>query len=76
MLFRSRDSQNAGALELLSKPLAEGTLLRRLAHHLKLPAPAAPPMNRAEQLALEAVNLPEGVLGEDFGEGHAAPAQG
>lgn len=33
-------------------------------------------MNRAEKLALEAVNTSAGVLGEDFSEGQPAPAQG
>ncbi|MGY2892703.1 response regulator [Deinococcus sp. UYEF24] len=37
-----RDTQGAGALELLSKPLSESLLLSRLAHHLKLPVPPAP----------------------------------
>ena len=37
-----RESQVAGALELLSKPLSESLLLGRLAHHLKLPVPALP----------------------------------
>jgi len=38
-----RDSLEAGALELLSKPFTDDVLLRRLAYHLKLPAPARPP---------------------------------
>lgn len=59
-----RDSQNAGALELLSKPLAEGTLLRRLAHHLKLPAPAAPPrVVKATSTLLGSLMTRPGILG-------------
>ena len=59
-----RDSQNAGALELLSKPLAEGTLLRRLAHHLKLPAPAAPPrVVEATSTLLGSLMTRPGILG-------------
>ena len=59
-----RDSQNAGALELLSKPLAEGTLLRRLAHHLRLPAPAAPPrVVEATSTLLGSLMTRPGILG-------------
>lgn len=59
-----RDSQNAGALELLSKPLAEGTLLRRLAHHLKLPAPAAlPRVVEATSTLLGSLMTRPGILG-------------
>ncbi len=59
-----RDSQNAGALELLSKPLAEETLLRRLAHHLRLPAPAAPPrVVEATSKLLSSLMTRPGILG-------------
>ncbi len=59
-----RDSQNAGALELLSKPLAEGTLLRRLAHHLKLPAPVIPPrVVEATSTLLGSLMTRPGILG-------------
>ena len=59
-----RDSRNAGALELLSKPLAEGTLLRRLAHHLKLPAPVTPPrVIEATSTLLGSLMTRPGILG-------------
>ena len=57
------DSQRAGALELLRKPLAEGQLLSRLAHHLKLPVQAAPPSLQLTGTLLGSLMTRPGILG-------------
>ncbi|WP_407540188.1 response regulator [Deinococcus radiomollis] len=56
------ESQGAGALELLSKPLSELLLLGRLAHHLKLPVPA-PPRVTAPSTLLSSLMTRPGMLG-------------
>lgn len=58
-----RDSQRAGALELLRKPLAEGVLLSRLAHHLKLPVQAASPSLQVTGTLLGSLMTRPGILG-------------
>ncbi len=57
-----RDSLEAGALELLSKPFTEDLLLRRLAYHLKLPTPARPPPPGSPTLLNSLMTRP-GILG-------------
>ena len=56
------ESQGAGALELLNKPLSEPLLLGRLAHHLKLPVPA-PPRVTAPSTLLSSLMTRPGMLG-------------
>ena len=57
-----RESQGAGALELLSKPLSQPLLLSRLAHHLKLPVPALPGVTAPSSLLSSLMTRP-GMLG-------------
>lgn len=58
-----QDSRDAGALDLLSKPLAENLLLSRLAHHLKLPAPVLPQAVQASPTLLSTLMTRPGLLG-------------
>jgi CheY-like chemotaxis protein len=58
-----QDSRDAGALDLLSKPLAENLLLSRLAHHLKLPAPVLPQQVQASPTLLTTLMTRPGLLG-------------
>lgn len=56
------ESQAAGALELLSKPLSETLLLSRLAYHLKLPVPPPPRVQRPSTVLSNLMTRP-GMLG-------------
>jgi CheY-like chemotaxis protein len=58
-----QDSRDAGALDVLSKPLAENLLLSRLAHHLKLPAPVLPQQLQASPTLLTTLMTRPGLLG-------------
>lgn len=58
-----RDSQEAGARELLSKPFTEDDLLTRLAYHLKLPTPALRPPTPTSPPLLKSLMTRPGVLG-------------
>ncbi|WP_407569037.1 response regulator [Deinococcus altitudinis] len=70
-----RDTQGAGALELLSKPLSESLLLSRLAHHLNLPVPPAPRVLRPSNVLGSLMTRP-GMLGAVRAALNPAPQAG
>ncbi|WP_424949941.1 response regulator transcription factor [Deinococcus sp.] len=58
-----RASRDAGALDLLSKPIAPGELLGRLAYHLKLPTPATSALLQTSPTLLGSLMTRPGLLG-------------
>ena len=57
------EARDAGALEMLTKPLSQHDLLRTLARHLKLPAPLTPSLPPSAPTLLASLMTRPGLLG-------------